>query len=69
MVYYNIERTSCQVLVKKGTKLYYPEDSDVFTLNELDVDFDAFSSGDIFYEVTFVRKVKVSNLVTLTEVK
>ena len=57
------------MLVKKGTKLYYPEDSDVFTLNELDVDFDAFSSGDIFYEVTFVRKVKVSNLVTLTEVK
>jgi hypothetical protein len=57
------------VLFKKGTKLYVSDDADMYTLDELNADFDSFTNNELFYEVTLLRKVSVNNNIVIKEVK
>ena len=56
------------MLFKKGTKLYIPDDADMYTFDELNADLDSFTTNQLFYEVTLLRKVSVNNIV-IKEIK
>ena len=57
------------MLFKKGTKVYVSDDADMYTLDELNADFDSFTNNELFYEVTLLRKVSVNNNIVIKEVK